>query len=159
MTLTFDTADSAIFGQLKTAWDANTPALMVSPTAPAGYIPATVYEATESDLKPHPRDGSLAWARAVMRHADAEKVTLVGASGARYRRHGCIWVQVFTPAVDATALLLGKRLAMVAQTAFEGKRTAGDGVLFTKATIKESPKDGPWFLHNVVAYFYWDERR
>lgn len=153
MSLTFDTADSAIFGQLKAAWDANTPALT------GGAIPVTVYEASEQDLKPHPRDTTVPWARAVIRTADAEKVTLVSSAGGKYRRTGCVWVQVFTPATDATFYLLGKRLAMVAQSAFEGKRTAGDGVLFTKSTIKESPKDGQWFLFNVVTYFTWEERR
>lgn len=153
MALTFDTAPDAIFGQLKTGWDANTPALV-------GFIPQTVYEASEPALKPHPKDGTKPWARAVIRHSGAdEKVTLVGNAGGRYRRHGCVWVQVFVPGADAKGQTLGQRLAMVARTAFEGKRTPGDGVVFTKASIKDSPMDGPWFVYNVVAYFYWDEVR
>jgi hypothetical protein len=154
-TLTLDTAESAIFTQLKTAWDANTPALN------GGLIPQTVYESSEPALKPHPKDSKAPWARAVIRHSGAdEKVTLVGGTGARYRRYGCVWVQVFTPDNDATSMTLCQKLAMVARTAFEGKRTAADnGVHFTKASIKDCPKDGPWFFYNVAAYFYWDEIR
>lgn len=154
MAIDYVDAEDAILGALKTQWDADTPALN------RGVVPQLVYEAEEQDLKPHPRDGTAPWARVVVRHADAMKVTLNNDVGtARYRRVGLVWIQVFAPANDATGRTLGQRLAMVAQKAYEGKRAANGEVVFTRAAISERLKDGPWFLFDVKVSFYWDQIR
>lgn len=156
MAIDYVGAEDAILGTLKTQWDSDTPALM----PPGQPEPQLVYEAEEQDLKPHPRDGTVAWARVVVRHSDASKVTLNSSfSNARYRRVGIVWIQVFAPANDATGRTLGQRLAMVAQKAYEGKRAANGEVVFTKAAISERLKDGPWFLFDVKVSFYWDQIR
>jgi hypothetical protein len=152
MAITFDTAVDSILTTLKVKWDAATPALN------GGEIPTLVFEAIEQDLKPHPKDSEEPWARAVIRHADAFKATLANDVGtARYRRVGLVWVQVFTPSKSAQNWTLCQQLAMVAQTAYEG-RCVGD-VVYTKATIFDSPKDGPWWRYDMRAEFYWDEIR
>lgn len=146
-------AVDAILGTIKVAWDAGTPALT------GGPVPQLVFESLENDLKPHPRDGTLPWARAVVRHADASKITLNNDVGtARYRRIGVAWVQVFVPATSAKEWTLGQQLAMVAQNAYEGKR-AGEGksVVFTKVSIQDRPKDGAFYVFDVKANFYWDQ--
>jgi hypothetical protein len=145
-------ATDLILGQFKTRWDADSGALNGS------VVPTIVYEATEPDLKPHPRDSALPWARIVVRHNDAIKVTLNCENGtARYRRTGLAWVQVFVPSDGAEAWTKAQRLAIVAQKAYEGQRAAGGAVVFTKAAILDRPKDGPWFTFDIKVNFYWDE--
>lgn len=153
MALQLDSAVDAILTTFKVAWDANTPALN------GGAAPAVVYEATEEDLKPHPRVGTAPWARAVIRHGDARKVTLNsnGDRLARYRREGILWVQIFTPVGSPPNWLLCQKLAMVVQTALEGNRAAGDQVVFTKSAIQDRDRDSNWFLYDVKTGFYWDE--
>lgn len=153
MALTYEAAVDAILGRLKTKWDADTPALTGS------SAPALVYEQKEQDLKPHPRDTGAPWARAVVRHFDAKKVTLNCEAGtARYRRWGVAWVQVFVPSkMGAPGWTLAQRLAMTAQSAYEGQRE--QGVVFTESIIIEKPKDGALFAFDVKTSFYWDEIR
>lgn len=155
MALNYATAIDAILGTIKVAWDASTPAIT------GGAAPTLVYESSEPDLKPHPKDSTLPWARVVVRHADTTKVALgMVSSAARYRRPGMAWMQVFVPANSAKDWFLAQQLAMAAQTAFEGKRTAGsDGVLFTSASIHEVPREAAWFRFDVKVVFYWDQIR
>lgn len=154
MALNYATAIDAILGTFKVAWDANTPALT------GALAPVIVYESSEPDLKPHPKDSTLPWARAVVRHADTSKVTLASDTGtARYRRPGLAWVQIFVPANSAKDWFLAQSLAMAAQAAFEGKRSPGDGVLFTAASIHEVPREAAWFRFDVKVGFYWDQVR
>lgn len=145
-------ACDAILATLKTPWDAGTVAV-------AGYVPHLVYEDLEPDLKPHPRDGTLAWARVVIRHADAGQATLTNADRtARFRRFGLVWVQIFVPAIQGGAGAgMALALAKLAQKAYEGKRASGGAVVFTKAAIFERPHDGAWRRCDVKSDFYWDE--
>lgn len=148
-------ATDAILGTLKVYWDANAAA------ANGGVEPILIFEANESDLKPHPRDGTVAWARAVIRHSTSHKVTLSSAPGAgRFRRYGLVWVQIFVPAVSASVYTVAQSLAIVAQKAYEGKRSGptlpGD-VLFLDASIMDRPLDGAWARNDCKVDFYWDE--
>lgn len=154
MATTLDTAVDAILSTFKVRWDTDTPAIT------GGDVPLVCYEATEEDLKTHPKDSTLPWARLVIRHANGPgKVTLNNAAGcARYRRTGIVWVQVFTPSGSPPNWLLCQKLARVAQDAYEGKRAAeGNSVVFTKATIIDKPKENAWFRYDVKVEFYWDE--
>lgn len=154
MALTYESAVDAILGRLKTRWDADTPALVSSAD------PVTlVYEQEEQDLKPHPRDTAVPWARAVVRHFNAAKVTLNCEAGtARYRRMGLVWVQVFVPStMGAPGWTLAQKLAMTAQKAYEGQRELG--VVFTDSIIIEKPKDGALFSFDIKTSFYWDQIR
>jgi hypothetical protein len=153
MATDFESACDAILSTLKVQWDADT-------TAVAGAVPALVYEAQEPDLKPHPRDSALPWARVVLRHTGARKATLNNDEGtARYRRTGFVWLQVFAPADSEQGWTLAQRLAMIGQKAYEGKRAAGGEVVFTTSAILDRPKSGNWFQFDVKTEFYWDEIR
>lgn len=150
---TFVQAEDAILRTLKDAWDANAQAL----TPSAAYLPVIVYEALEADLKPHPRDGDKAWARAVVRNNDAGLATLANANGVRRRRrYGLVWIQVFVQA-SATGWTLASQLAEVALKAYEGKRAANGSAVFIRCSITDQPQDGNWVRKDVKAMFYWDD--
>lgn len=154
MALDYEAAVDAVLGQFKTVMDAGSPALNGAVALPL------VFESTEPDLVTHPKDSGIAWARAVVRHADARKVTLSKAVGtARYRRQGMMWAQIFVPAKSAKDWTKAQRLAIVAQAGFEGTRTPGDGVLFTSSSIVEVPRDGANFRFDLKVMFYWDQIR
>jgi hypothetical protein len=144
-------AEDTILGMLKTAWDASAPALFTPP-----YTPALVYESQEADLKPHPRDGSKAWARAVVRTADGRSAAIGKAPTglARFRRFGIAWVQIFVPAKFASGWTQASQLASIAQQAYEGK--AGH-VTFTRVQLVDLPQDGNWVRKDVKAFYSWDE--
>lgn len=144
-------AEDAILGTLKAAWDANTPAITTT-------APQLVYEFLEPDLKPHPADSTQPWARVVIRHTDAGKMTLANSDGvARYRRIGLVWVQIYMPAGFGSAWTTAGSLAVVARNAYEGKRALGGRVVFGKVPIIDVAKDGAWVRKDVKASFYWDE--
>lgn len=150
----FVDAEDAILATLKLAWDADAQALTPAPT----YLPHLVFEQLEPDLKPHPRDGNEAWARAVVRHTDAGLATLSNAGGVRRKRRlGLVWVQVYAPAKSKMNYTLVQRLAQVALKAYEGKRAANGSVVFTRVAIVDQPQDGNWYRRDVKAVFYWDE--
>lgn len=154
MALDYETATDAVLARLKEVMDAGSPDLNDA-------VPLTlVFEPTEPDMAPHPKDSDAAWARAVVRHADAHKATLASASGSsRYRRQGMLWVQIFVPAHSAKDWTKSQRLAMIVQAGFEGTRTPGDGVLFVTSSIIEVPRDGAYFRFDVKVTFYWDQIR
>lgn len=150
---TYVDAEDAIIEALKTKWAADAPAFNGGIVAPS-----LVFEFLEPDLKVHPRDSGKAWARVAVRHADANKASLRNSEGlARYRRVGFVWVQIFVPATGGKAWTVAAQLAGVAQKAYEGKRTAGGLVVFTKAQILDVARDGAWVRKDVRANFYWDE--
>lgn len=147
-------ATDAILASLKTQWDADTPAITTT-------IPVVVNEILEPDLKEHPRQTGLPWARIAIRHATGRKVTLNNDAGtARYRREGIVWIQVFVPRNDGSSYTTIQQLAMVAVKAYEGKRAgpAGD-VVYTDVSMQEKPIDGSFLHYDVKVAFYWDEIR
>lgn len=155
MALDYETATDAILTMFRVTMNAGSPALNGAVALPL------VFEQTEPDLTQHPKDSGVAWARAVVRHADAQKVTLrSNSNGARYRRVGLLWVQIFVPAHSPKDWTKAQRLAMVAQAGFEGARTpGGDGVVFQSASIIEVPRDGASFRFDLKVAFTWDELR
>lgn len=154
MATTLPFASDAILGRFKAQWDADTPALMGSDP-----VPVIVYEPTEADLKPHPRDTGKPWARITIRHADATRRSFNrdAAGKGKYQRDGLVWVQIFTPRTGAASYLLAQNLAMVAQKAFEGKRAAGDAINFTKAALLDQPPEGSFWRYDIKGEFYWEE--
>lgn len=152
-------ATDSILAAFKVAWDAGSPAFN------GGVIPTIVYEMLEPDLKPHPRDESLAWVRVVIRHLSSMKVTLTSATGsARYRREGIVWLQIFVPRTSALDYTNTQRLAIVAQKAYEGKRaglgggSAGD-VQFYDVAIMERPMEAGFVRYDVKTKFCYDETK
>lgn len=154
MATTLVAATDAILNHLKTAWDAGANAL-----AAGVDEPVLVYESLESDLKMHPRDTGKSWARITIRHApESQKVSLTDSSKrARYRRTGTVWVQVFSPRKGASYYTEAQQLASLVRNAYEGKRTAADGVVFTEAALMDQNPEAAWWRYDVKVQFYWDE--
>lgn len=146
-------ATDAILSTLKTAWDAGAPAIVGGPAT------APVYEILEPDLKPHPRDSGNSWCRITIRHNDdSKKVSLTdSARRARYRRTGLAWVQVFSPRKGASYYTQLQALATLVGHAFEGKRSAADGVNYTQVAVIDQPPEAAWFRYDVKVAFMWDE--
>lgn len=144
------TAEDAMYLRLKTAWDAGAGTLVGGPT------PELVYALTERDLMPEERDTSLPWARITLRHGDSRKVTLANATGtARYRRTGVLFIQIFVPFVDGSSFTTCQRLAMLAQTAYEGERDTD--LVYKTAAIQDRAPDGGFVRRDVVITWYWDQ--
>jgi hypothetical protein len=115
-----------------------------------------VYELTESDLKPHPRDTGSAWVRVVVRHNDAVQKSLPGPKGkTKYWRYGLVWIQLFVPAVSGASWTAAQDLAEVAQKAYEGK--FDPNITYLKAAIEDKPRDNGWVRKDIKVFFHWDE--
>lgn len=144
-------AENAMLLRLKTAWDADA-------TAIAGSLPEIVYALTHRDLMPEQRDTANAWTRITIRHGDSRKVTLANDVGAaRYRRTGVLFVQIFVPFVDASSYTVCQRLAMLAQSAYEGERDTD--LVYKTASIQDRAPDGGFVRRDVVVTWYYDEIR
>lgn len=142
-------AEDAMLLRLKTAWDADAAAI-------AGALPEIVYALTHRDLMPEQRDTTKAWTRITIRHGDSRKATLANDVGAaRYRRTGVLFVQIFVPFVDASSYTVCQRLAMLAQSAYEGERDTD--LVYKTASIQDRSPDGGFVRRDVVVSFYWDQ--
>lgn len=138
-------ATDLILGALRTRWLADTPAI-------TGTAPTLVYEPTEPDVTPHPRDTAEPWARVTVRHATGKAASL---GNRRFVRTGTVWVQIFVPFTDGEAWTIAQRLAQVAQNAYEGQQVGG--VLFPSVATPERGRDGSFWRHDCVATFEYHE--
>lgn len=148
MASTYTTAVDSILATLKETWDTDTPALNGS------AVVALVYEDTEKDAKPHPRETGAAWARVSVRHEGARAAAI---GGRKYRRTGMVWVQVFVPHTDGLAKDKAQALAAVALKAYESAR--GSLVSFKDAAVIDKGPEGAWIRADCTARFWWDELR
>lgn len=147
----YEDAVDSILSTLKAQWDTDTPAIVGT------MLPASlVYEETEHDLKPHPRDTEKPWGRVVVRHAP-------GGSGAaalgnhRFRRTGTVFLQVFYPLTGGKSLEKASALARVGQKAYESARSGP--VSYKSVTVSEKGPDGSFYRVDCTAKFWWDELR
>lgn len=154
MATTLEIAVDEIYGQLKTVWDAGTPAIIGgSPAVPALLL----YDDTEWKGRPDdPRQA--AWGRVTIRHVEAEQHTLADSSSKKlFCNYGVVTVQIFAPMRDNSGALVARRLAEVVKAAFEGVST--ENVWFRSARYNEVGREGAWYQFNVVSDFQWDEMR
>lgn len=95
------------------------------------------------------------WVRLVVRHTSSNQVSLGSSGNRKFDRDGLVFVQVFTPLDQGSAVadaLVEKVLEI-----FEGKTI--DLIRFTDVTPREvGPMDG-WYQVNVDAAFIWTERK
>lgn len=139
--LTDKDARDEILALLETAWQAD---------ADSTNLPL-LYENTTAS---RPADGS-AYAVALIRKVDNIQATLANETGQRrFRTFGIVTVQIRTPQGDGYTL--SDKLSRVARDAFRGRRTS-NGVVFTRARVKEAGADGTYALVNVIADFEYDE--
>ena len=148
MTATITEARDQILDLFKTAWDAG--------GASSGLT--VLYEGGPTADKP--KDTSVSWARVAVRHNPVQpgKVTLGRAPDGKSRRTrtGNVFVQLFTPMGEG--LQLADSLAIISQSAFEGKTTSPGNVIFRTVSVNEvGEEEGGWFQTNVTAQFEYDE--
>jgi len=72
---------------------------------------------------------------------------------------GIAWIQVYAPRQGAKFYTMAQKLAMVAQKAYEGRRSPGDSVVYTSAAIMDQPVEAGWYRYDCKVSFYWDEIR
>lgn len=138
-------ARDAILDRFKAAWDAN------SAAHADGVVPPV--EWPDEPVDPPLSQGSVPWARVLVKHNVSGQTSLGEENGRRFTRRGIVIVQVFTPA-GKRGLLTGDRLGKVALDAFEGEES-GD-VWFRDAVQREIGVDGAWYQTNVTAEFQYD---
>lgn len=100
-------------------------------------------------------DGSLPWARLVVRHLGSRQETLGPPGGRRFRRKAAVMIQVFTLADDGQQS--ADVLVQAARAVFEG--VSFSGLRFFAAGSREAPNDGKWNLQLVTAEFDYEETK
>lgn len=148
MTATLTEAKDEIHGAFQDVWDAGAAALNSGVTPPVSY---------EGRAFTTPQ--AAAWARIRVRHTVGGQATLSGGLGpskTRFRQFGIVTVSIFIPIEAGGDTLLAEQLATLVKTAFQGQATASQ-VWFRDVVAPEVGIDGPWFQHNVLASFEYDE--
>ena len=147
MPATYEEAIDQLFETFKTAWDADT-------TAIVGYVPEIRWQGVES---PNAPDTSKYWARASQQTVMESQTTLANEAGCiRYTAEGIVFIQVFCPKSDSLSMENGRKLAMVGKEGFRGKKTSG-GIWFRNVRIQELPAEMKWNRLNVMAEYEYDE--
>lgn len=150
MTATREEAFDQINALFLEAWDANAGAV-------AGYIPEVRWHGNEKDTKP---DASRFWVRHSIMGVGDEQIVMspcVGKPGQRlYEATGLIFIQIFCPKSIKNSLILGGRLATIAQNAYRGKTTEG-AVWFRNVRVNDIPNEREYYRLNVVAEYEYDE--
>lgn len=121
-------------------------------TVVGGSAPVVVNEATEADMKPHPRDTTAPWARITVRHATGRARSL---GNRHFAKTGSVYVNIFVPFQSGDAYTTAQRLAEVAKNAYEGKRAGG--VWFPSVSTPERGREGSWWQVDCIASFQYHE--
>lgn len=148
--LVYSDAIKEMFQRFETVWNAGA-------TAIAGYIPEVRWPGVLERAKP-PVDKF--WVRISQRGVFEEQATLsdcVGIPGQRhYESSGFIYVQLFCPKSQDTAMQVGRKLAELARSAYRGKTTPG-GVWFRDVTILSLDPEESWYRFNVRTEYEFGE--
>lgn len=136
----FVEARDEILTLFRTAWIAQAPP-----------VPPVIYGDIESDP---PKDGT-AWATAKVLHSISNQATLGESGNRRFRRHGLVVINIYTPAGDG--LVAADAMSKVALDAFEGKTSASGSIWFKNVHMSEGGQDGNWHNSQVMAEFEYDE--
>ncbi len=111
-------------------------------------------------IEPSKPDGSKFWARASIQTVASPQSSLSTCVEEPYQRryttNGLLFIQFFCPLSLATSMTQGRKLAIVSQNAYRGKKTAG-GVWFKNVRINELPPEALFHRFNVVSEFEFDE--
>lgn len=152
--LQYEQARDEMFALFKTAWDANSAAVV-------GYVPEVRWQgkeiATPNAGKP---DRTKFWARVSIQSVLEQQATLsncvVEPGKKKYESAGLIFVQVFGPkSVDNSYELL-QQLAKVARNAYRGKTTPGN-VWFRNVRINTLNPEELFYRLNVVGEYEFNE--
>lgn len=150
MTTTYVNAIDEMFALFNAAWQNNTSAIV-------GYVPTLYWPGIIPEDTP---DASKYWGRVSQQTVTEEQSTLSndeGLPGSKcFTINGLIFVQLFCPVSDVSAMQTGRLLAVVAKKAFRGKTTSS-GVVFRNARINELSPENNAIRFNVVAEYEYDE--
>lgn len=123
-------------------------------TSIVGYVPEVRWHGVE---KPGTPDASKYWARVSQQTVTEEQTTIADSNGKRrYTASGLLFVQIFCPKSEVTAMENGRNLAMIARNSIRGKTTSGK-VWFRNARINELDPEESAYRFNVVAEYEYDE--
>jgi hypothetical protein len=147
--LAYDQYIDAIFAQFLERWtDGEVDALL-------GYDTDVAWQGLHAS-KP---DNSKFWVRVSQQTVLERQMTLsdcVGAPGKkRYGTTGLLFVQIFCPIADPRSMELGRKLAIIARSAFRGQSVSN--VTFRHARIQEVAPEQELNRFNVVTEYEYSE--
>ena len=144
---TYENALDEIFGLFDTAWKAGA-------TAIVGEVPHVLWYGSEESELP---DRAKYWARVSHKVISNQQSTLRnGNTAQRYTTKGILSVQIFCPFIVSKGITLGRRLAVLARSAYINKETTG-GVWFRNGKIVEGRIDKDWVPLIVTVETEFDE--
>lgn len=153
--MTYEEAIDAMFATFKDAWEGGAAAIV-------GYVPEVRYEGItdpdEGDDKRHAPQSKY-WARLTVRNAIEGQMSLGTPSGPgthEYESIGTLSIQLYLPKKDDDALVLGRRLGMLARNAYRGV-ASGDEVWYTEVTLRERNPETRWKRIDVTATYRFTE--
>jgi len=142
----YEQAIDDIFGMFVPVWNAESAAVV-------GYVPEIRYQGVEE--KEELPTGKY-WCRLSQMSEDEGQATLRNGDCQRYTTDGLLFVQLFCPKKDAEAMTLGRRLSVIARSAYRGKKSP-NGVWFRNVRIKELAPESKWIKFNIIAEYEYDE--
>ena len=159
MTATYEKAVDEMFAQFLNAWNAGSAAIV-------GYVPEIRWTGVKPpEGQPEKPAGDKYWARVTQEtvieeqtslSANVANVELGTLPASRYTASGLLVIQLFCPKSDARSMEFGRKLAMLARSAYRGKKTES-GVWFLNVRIQPLDSEELWNRFNVVAETEYDE--
>lgn len=159
MAVSHAVAVAEIFGQFKTAWDADAPAIAGTVAAPPVLTEDTEQPGAIPTIS-DPTNGTRvlaqdeAYARYRARHLGGNNAAI---GRKLFYRWGQLTIQVFAPRRGGVGKAKALALAQLVQNAYES--TSARNVNFTNVSLREVGASGPWYQVNVSADFNWYERK
>ena len=150
MSLTYPQAIDEIFAMFKTAWDAQT-------TAIVGYIPAVLYPGIESTSVP--ASGKYFVKADVLPVKERQKTLAVNVdipTGRRYNNMGIVRFQIMCPLSDVRNAEKGVDLGILVRNAFRGKESPC-GIVFHNAVVTPSYPSEVFSKYIVTIEYNFDE--
>jgi hypothetical protein len=138
-----------IFGLLHTNWSSGT-------TAIVGYIPEIRW--VGDGVRDIP-ETSKYWCRVSTQNIDEIQTTInenAENNKRRYTNFGILFIQLFAPRSDATAVEKGLQLAELIKNIFRGRNTS-TGIWFRNVVIKPLPEEENWYRFNIIARYEFDQ--
>lgn len=147
MSTTYENAVSEMFERFYSVWQAGT-------TAIVGYVPEVRWQGVENGQAP---GYDKFWVRVSQQTVLEQQSTLRNPTcGQRFRTDGLLFIQLFCPKSDPSAMEFGRKLATLARNAFRGYTTAS-GVWFRNPRVSELESEERWVRLNVTVNYQYDE--
>jgi hypothetical protein len=147
MSVAYPNAIDEMFSLFLAAWNTGTLSVL-------SEVPKVFWQGITEEESP---DVNSYWCRVSQQTVEEVQSTLSDNEGKRrYETAGLIFVQIFCPKSDDSAMGNGRKLAVIARNAFRGKTTESK-IVFRNARINELTPDDNSLRFNVVAEYEYDE--